>query len=65
VLSNGGRAVEAKANVLQSVGFVRLIAALLILSKRWVVWSFVCLFNLALSLVRVTANGQGFMQVGN
>jgi len=56
VLSNGGRAVEAKANVLQSVGFVRLIAALLILSKRWVVWSFVCLFNLALSLVRVTAN---------
>ena len=28
-------AVGAKANVLQSVGFVRLVAALLILLKRW------------------------------
>jgi hypothetical protein len=35
----------AKANVLQSVGFVRGIAALLILPKRWLVLSFVFLFN--------------------
>jgi len=39
-------AVGAKANVLQSVGFVRLVAALLILPKRWLVWSFVRLLIL-------------------
>jgi len=48
---NGGCAVGAKANVLQRVGFVRWVAALLILPKRWLVWSFVCLLIYALSLV--------------
>jgi len=38
-------AVGAKANVLQSVGFERWIAALLILPKRWLFFHFpvVCL----------------------
>jgi len=40
-----GRAVGAKTNVLQSVGFVQWVAALLILPKRWLVSSFVCLLN--------------------
>jgi len=37
--------VGAKANVLQSVGFVRWVAALLILLKRWLFFNFpvVCL----------------------
>jgi hypothetical protein len=39
------RAVGAKANVLQSVGFVRLVAALLILQKHW---HFVCHFSIRL-----------------
>ena len=39
-------AVGAKANVLQSVGFVRWIAALLILPKRWHFFpSYFCLLN--------------------
>jgi hypothetical protein len=50
-LSNSGRAVGTKSNVLQSVGFVRWVAALLILPKRWFVCSFVPLLNYALSLV--------------
>lgn len=35
----------AKANVLQSVCFVRWGAAFLILPKHWLVWSYVRLFN--------------------
>jgi len=35
------RAVGAKANVVQCVGLVRLVAPLLILPKRWLVCSFV------------------------
>jgi len=58
------RAVGAKANVLQSVGFVRWVATLLILPKRWVVYSFACLLNLARSFVRVTANGSGIAEGG-
>jgi len=38
--------VGAKSNVLQSVGFVLWVAALLILPKRWLLYSFVHLFNL-------------------
>jgi hypothetical protein len=38
-------AFGAKANVLHSCGFVLWVAALLILPKRWLVFSFVLLFN--------------------
>jgi len=44
-------AVGAKANVLQSIGFVRWDAALLIVPKHWLVWSFVRQLIYALSLV--------------
>ena len=54
----------AKANVVQSVGFVRWVAPLLILPKRWlVVLSFVCLFNVCTVVHRVTANGKGLCEV--
>ena len=57
----------AKANVVQSVGFVRWVAPLLILPKRWlVVLSFVCLFNVCTVVHRVTANGSGLcVRAGN
>jgi len=51
-------AVGAKANVLQSVGFVLLVASLLILSMRWL---FICHFYfvnlLSCRSFRVSANG--------
>ena len=53
----------AKANVVQSVGFVRWVAPLLILPKRWlVVLSFVCLFNVCTVVHRVTANGKSICE---
>jgi hypothetical protein len=41
------------------------VAPLLILPKRWLVRSFVCLFNVCRVVNRVTANGHGFAQVWN
>ena len=47
---------RAKANVLQLCRLVGGIAALLVLLKRWLVCSFVCLFNVCTVVHRVTAN---------
>jgi hypothetical protein len=61
-VSNVGRCVGAKANVLHWIGFERGDAALLILLKRW---HFVFQFSVRLlsvvSFFRVAHNGQGLL----
>jgi hypothetical protein len=57
-LDNVRCAVGAKANVLQSVGFVRLVAALLIMPKRLLfVFHFQFVHCLSCRSFRVSANG--------
>jgi hypothetical protein len=51
-------AVGAKANVLQGVGFVRLVAALLILPKRWLFFRHISVVRLLhCRLFRMRHNG--------
>ena len=64
-MSNVGRCVGAKANVLHCVGFERGDAALLILLKRWhFVFHFSVRLMLALSSFRVRHNGYVYETFG-
>jgi len=65
-VSNDGRCVGAKANVLHCVGFERGDAALLILLKRWhFVFHFSVRLMLALSSFRVRHNVLGLGAVAD
>ena len=64
-MSNDGRCVGAKANVLHCVGFERGDAALLILLKRWhFVFHFSVRFLSVVLSFRVAHNGGGMKRLG-